>query len=443
MITFLIILLLIAPNPGIVFGPSSTRTIDLLILGLGILLLFIFTYYDNRSIKSLTTTALKDKSIQFIILASLSVVISTLYGSMKFPEITSISDVYEIYRYVFYFVFYLLVLLYLTDLSKFFKALFITVLAIELFGILQFFNLFNINNHFGLLYTQSEKLHMMIQNQHRITSTFGNPNVYGSFLIIVLCVVLSIFYFKKESSTKFKAFLYATIILTFLSIYLTTSRTTVIVTFGLLIYIGLFQLLIRISSIKTILMKSFLLLSVFLLIGILLVPHIPYLNSAYQNVTKVITDLDDNDSHVDGKGVPNNNSKVKESLESVESFESRYDYWKHNIEKFKESPVLGVGPMKNGLSFADNSYLYILARYGILGFLIYLVFLGYIFIKSFMIALKEKNNYNRAHLASSINYFIVAYAVIGIVAESWFNVVSMVIFFILLGLLIKQEKVEI
>lgn len=444
-VTYLVIAILVAPTPGVLFGLKSPQIIDASILLISMCLLGIFLLNDKNSLDMLRSSIFKDKAILFIVLSSISVIVSTIYGSLQFPEETSITDVYEIYRYAFYLVYYLLICLYLTDTQKFFKTLFVTVLAIEVFGIFQFLNLFNINNHFGLLYTKNESLQMMIQKQHRITSTFGNPNVYGSFLIIVLSVALSLFYLKRDTNSKFKVYLYFTILLTLLSIYLTTSRQTVIVTFGLIIYLGIFHLIIRHSSIKQVLLKTLAVLCAYIIIGLAIVPKVPYLNSAVQSITNVLQSDDqaagmENDTEVNNEVVEKESHKVKEALESVNSFKNRYYYWDINIEKFKESPILGAGPMKNGLSFADNSYLYILARYGAVGFLIYVLFFGFIYFKTFFVSLKQREITNQTYLAVTINGVIVAYAVLGLVVESWFNVESMVVFFILLALLKKLSN---
>ncbi|MCT2535120.1 O-antigen ligase family protein [Aquibacillus koreensis] len=441
--TYLLLLVLVAPMPGILFGEISIKLIDLFILGISFLFLLFYMYEQQLTMQAWGKRILTDAATVFIILASVSVVISTIYGSVQFPEDTAISDVYELYRYVYYITFYLLSAYFVIHLERFTTALFWTVLGMQLFGIFQFFNWFNINEHIGLLYTKSDSLHMMITAQHRITSTLGNPNVYGSFLLIVLVSCLAIVYMYPSQSKRFTFMAVGLLLLTFISIFLTTSRTTVIAAFGILFYFGLLQLIIREVQIKKIILYGMLSVLVFLGIGMALVPHIPYLESAVKNITNTL-DKNANDTANESEEGQEETNRVRESLESVGSFKSRYDYWEINKEKFMQSPILGVGPMKQSLSFADNNYLYLLARYGVIGLLIYGVFLFYVYIKTFRIALRKETVIEKRIIASAINAIIVAYAVMAYVAESFFNIESMIVFFFLLGLLnnpkLKIEK---
>ncbi|WP_346207859.1 O-antigen ligase family protein [Caldifermentibacillus hisashii] len=444
----LIILLLVAPIPGILFGPLSIRLIDLSILFLGFLALFYFLYNTRISFKSWATVLTKDKVLIFIALSSISVIISTIAGSFLFPKETSITDLYELYRYAFYLVFYFLACYIVKDIDqtidRFANVLFITIIIIQLFGIFQFFNIFNINNNFGLLYTQSEHFHNMIVTQHRISSTFANPNTYGSFLIIVLSVLLSINYIKKQT---FNWLIFLTINMTLFSIIITTSRTTLITTFGLIIYAGIMQIIVRISPIKHIILKTLVVLLSFLLVVALLVPKIPYLSSAVDSVTNSLHASEpapkdnSNNKTCKEKKQPNNNNinKVEESLKTVESYNLRQYYWNENLQYFYDSPIVGAGPMKNGIAFADNAYIYILARYGIIGTLIYAGFFIYSYFKSFAISFKKEVNTRLLIIASTLNYIIVAYSVMGLTLESWFNIDSMILFFLLLGLLKNQK----
>ncbi len=433
-------MVLLAPAPGILFGSISIKLIDLSILGISFLFLCYYLIQDRR-LKNWITILKRDFVVLFLIISCLSVTISTIYGSILFPEDTALTDIYELYRYVYYFTFYLFALFFIYDLNKFISIAMWTILTIELFGIVQFFNLFNSNNHIGLLYTKSSSLHMMIVDQQRITSTLGNPNVYGSFLLIVLIGLLSILYMYKITANKHAIMLYSLTLLTIVSLFLTTSRTTVITGFGIVIYIGLYQLMIRVTSIKKILIKTTIALLVFVGIGFILIPHIPYLGSAVTSITNTL-DLGSggySDNHSYDESDYDRRQRVKESLESVGSFKSRYYYWEINIDKFKQSPIVGIGPMKQGLSFADNTYLYILARYGILGMIVYGLFLIYLLVRTFLISINKRKRIDKKILAATINSIVVAYAVMGYVAESFFNIESMIVFFVLIGLLNNKE----
>lgn len=443
-ILFLFIAVLIAPAPGILFGGLSIRVIDLLILFLSLVTLLVMIVQNKeRSFKDWTLTFLKDKIVLFILLSSVSVVISTVVGMMLFPEYTGIFDIYELYRYAFYFALYILAAYFLTDIEKFFKASMITVIGIQVFGIFQFLNIFDINNNFGLLYTKSDRHHMMIEAQHRIGSTLANPNVYGSFLIIVLSFLLALFYLKKEKDTVLKWLIYVLIPLTIFSIFLTTSRTTVIITIGILAYAFIFHAIIRYTSFKDVLIKTIYPVLSYIVVGFLLVPQIPYLDSAFSSISDTLNaameessaDSEDEENEATGKTRKKRESVVKESLDSVNSFQNRYYYWDVNMDIFKQSPVVGAGPMKDGLSFADNAYIYILARYGAIGFLLYVLFFGYSYFKTFAITFKKKEAPSKLIIASTINLVIVGYAVMGMVSEVWFNIESMIVVFVLLGLL--------
>lgn len=449
-IIFLFVAILIAPAPGILFGGLSMRLIDLVILFLSLLFLFVILLKNKeRSFKDWTITFLKDKIILFIVLSSVSVVISTIVGTMLFPEYTGIFDIYELYRYAFYFSLYILVAYFLTDIEKFFKVSMITVIGIQLFGIFQFLNIFNINHNFGLLYTKSERHHMMIEAQHRIGSTLANPNVYGSFLIIGLCFLLALLYLKKEKDTMLKWLIYILIPLTIFSVFLTTSRTTVIITLGLLVYSFLFHAIVRFTSIKDVLLKTAYPVIAYLCVSFILVPQIPYLNSAFSSISDTLhaaleeSSADTDEDPMDEKPIDQKkkSSVVKESLETVDSFKNRYYYWDVNMVIFKQSPIVGAGPMKDGLSFADNAYIYILARYGAIGFLLYVLFFGYAYFKTFAIAFKKDESSSTKIIASTVNLTIVGFAVMGMVSEVWFNIESMIVLFVLIGLL-KNKRVK-
>jgi O-antigen ligase len=61
-------------------------------------------------------------------------------------------------------------------------------------------------------------------------------------------------------------------------------------------------------------------------------------------------------------------------IEELQTITDRLQFWLDDINYFYLSPIFGVGPGYGFMerSFSDNTYIYLLARYGIVGFLTYL-----------------------------------------------------------------------
>jgi O-antigen ligase len=432
-ILFIIGLLLFKPAPGYILGSFSVIGFSLLTLLIATLLLLII---DIRYIKAEPINYMKEiTNINFvtiyIYLAILSFIVSTLYGMIVVPDKTNLFDFLELYRYAFYFVFFVIALK-ITQIEKYVKPLFFMFIIIEVFGIFQSLNILNINEHIGLLYTLSERHFNMIVHQRRIPSTFLNPNMYGSFLVIIMSLLLAFITFKTPSR-KGLIGVYLLIILTVISIILTTSRTAVIVLGGIIVYWILFNLIFNRYNVKAILAKGVSVLLTFILTAVILIPNIAYLDYAANQIYNSYTSENDADDK-------NADEKLQESLESVSSFKNRYDYWQMNYEEFLKSPIIGHGPMRqNFVSFADNTYLYILPRYGIIGLLIFLFFVGTNYIKSINVMRNQTIDVNKRIVAQAVNLIITGYLVMGMVSEVWFNLQSMVFFFLLLGVIYNKK----
>jgi O-antigen ligase len=438
--------LLFKPAPGILFGEFTVKGFLLLVLLISFSLAAYFFFTKSIKFNSYKEI-LKDQTILFIILSSISLLISIIIGAIKEPENGTIMNVSEFYRYGLYISFYLIARYATVDMpNKLIKSGFIIFLIIELFGLFQAFNIFNINNHIGLLYTSSESLYFMLVNQQRVPSTLLNPNLYGSFLLIIISLLFGFLSFMKPSK---KTLLILLITLSFASVFLTTSRTAVITVAGLIVYWILLSLFVFRKSYKRLIIKGLSILLLFIVTAALMIPQIKYLDYAADQIISTIINSDtqkaegETEKEIQNFEQEESNNKLKESVESVSSFKNRYYYWDLNYEKFLESPVFGSGPMKNGfVSFADNSYLYILARYGVFGLLIFLLFFGYLFYKTVKI-MREGEDSFKGLLAMAINLVIVGYAVMGVVAESWFNIQSMTFLFILIGLLFNKKTKKV
>lgn len=447
--------LLFKPAPGMILGSNSVIGFTLLVLVFSavIFLLTNKSFITQHPISNITNEIKTDRIMLYFLLVCLSFVISTVTGLIVVPDKTGLGDFLELYRYPLYIILYLLAKrLSLTNIQQIAKPVFIMFIAIELFGVLQFLNIFNINETLGMLYTMSERHYHMIVYQQRIPGTLLNPNMYGSFLIIVIALLLGYLTYGKTNK-KISTFVYIGIFLTLVSVILTTSRTAVITLGGVIVYWILLNIVTNRKKLKRTILQGIAVLAVYLLAAVILIPHINYLNYAATQLYNTYTaeeapkennevPNEDPDADFDENATPDDSNSInsaKKSLESVSSFKNRYDYWQLNFEEFLESPIVGHGPMRgNFVSFADNTYLYILARYGIVGLLI---LAGFIFYTYFYTAksIWKRQNQSTLFLATAVNLVIVGYIVMGMVSEVWYNLQSMAFLFILLGLLFNKN----
>ncbi|WP_409252045.1 O-antigen ligase family protein [Bacillus sp. SCS-153A] len=445
----IIALIIFKPSPGMIFGGGI---VNLIVLGVefiaGIVLILLIrstTQYPNTLMEVVKDNR-KDYVSIFILLTIVSLFVSNTWGMMKSPKTSSLVDYIEAYRFVMYLIFYLAAK-YVTmpSLKKLYKPAFIMILLVEVIGIMQFFNILNFNNHIGLLYILSERHYEMILKIHRIPSTFFNPNLYGTFLVISAAMVIGYMTIKGRITWKPSLLLFTI----FLSVYFTTSRTAVLTIIGILIYWTILNTFVVSKISFKRFASSVMTLAIFLLIGSVLVPQIRYLDYASKQVTSdheeeevpQEEDADQEEASPEQQKKKQNNvvRKVFKKLESVSSFQKRFEFWEKNFEKFMDSPVLGNGLMKNSfISFADNQYLYVLARYGLVGFIIYAVFYVSAFFKTLFSLRSKTLSPEKKSLALAINLSIAGFAFAGLTSEALFNLQTIVILFVLFGLLYNR-----
>jgi voltage-gated potassium channel Kch len=437
------IMIVFKPSPGMIIGSWVGKGITLAIMGASTFMC-LYILYLKRDISDYK----KNPVVIFGLLTVLSLLVSVIYGSIFFSEYTSLTDFIEVYRYLLYFSFFIIAKETMNfSINDIVKTALVFIFIVELFGVMQFYNIIDINNHIGLLYTSSESLYNMILMQHRIGSTFLNPNLYGSFIVIVISLLLSLLTFKYPVKWYF---IYPLLLLTILSIFYTTSRTAVITIFGVIVYWIIITLITKADSFKGTLKNGLIVLALFILAAIILIPNINYLNYAKDQIVKNL-DIslsfgDESNPEEDPSDETQENEKeekenrIKKSVESVSSFKSRYHYWDLNMAQFKESPILGSGPMKDEfVRFADNAYIYTLARYGIVGLIILVGFYLYMYSRTAITVYRKNTSYAQKILSMTIHLTITGYFVMGIVAEIWFNIQSMTILFALFGLLYNKN----
>ena len=186
---------------------------------------------------------------------------------------------------------------------------------------------------------------------HRISSSFVHPNDYGTFLVVVSVLLLSVL-ISRSSTIKRKVFLLPVIVISLLNLYLTDSRGSWLAFVGAILVLGA--------------LKGRKVLGVFiiiLLVGVILLP-----GAAQERML----DLFD--------------------FEEGTSWE-RVMLWKGAVNMIKVHPVLGFGINTYSRNFPDykpveypdlrythNSYLQMATEIGLVGMLLFIGFLIVTFI---------------------------------------------------------------
>ena len=186
---------------------------------------------------------------------------------------------------------------------------------------------------------------------HRISSSFVHPNDYGTFLVVVSVILLSVL-ISRSSTIKRKVFLLPVIVISLLNLYLTDSRGSWLAFVGAILVLGA--------------LKGRKVLGVFiiiLLVGVILLP-----GAAQERML----DLFD--------------------FEEGTSWE-RVMLWKGAVNMIKVHPVLGFGINTYSRNFPDykpveypdlrythNSYLQMATEIGLVGMLLFIGFLIVTFI---------------------------------------------------------------
>jgi len=196
---------------------------------------------------------------------------------------------------------------------------------------------------------------------YRLTSSFTDPNFYGLYLcfVIILCIYLYNYVEKRR-------YINVLIILNVVALVLTLSRTALL---GLAAII-----VVCICKIRGWLVKMMLALSAIALVSVIVLLF---------NFEKV------------------DSSIFLKRLEDTKSVYSRVAYWENGLKVFTDNPIIGGGSRL--LSGGDNGspvasahivYLSLLAKYGLIGFFIYAIFLIY----PIYIVVKNKNKLSEKYV---------------------------------------------
>lgn len=236
---------------------------------------------------------------------------------------------------------------------------------------------------------------------------FYNPNTGGS-----VCVISLVFSFILLKQTeKWRKLLYTNIVLQYLYMILTQSRSAWYVFLGIVVLYSVFVIILPVikkrESINEKLKKVALNVLIILLICVSPTVIKKTIVIFPNTIIEVQNMLSDQDS---SKGSLSLNRLDEEKIREQDGTNGRGELWEAGFKIFKESPVLGVGSeniVNRGEKYLSesrfenlekgglhNSYLMILVGSGIVGFSIMFVFFLFIVIEGFknLIICRNRNN---------------------------------------------------
>lgn len=276
--------------------------------------------------------------------------------------------------------------------TKSIKFILIAILFISIaISFLQYFDIFNVNSIMIPIY--GEKYHTLITGEswRRIVGTIGNANYWGLWLAICLVATSSFLVLNH------KIVLIPVIILLFLSIIMTGSRTAIFSSlFG--VCCGIFFFVKHVESAAS-LKKTLFLCSLFMLFPLL------FFTTKY-----FIADYYDNQSRF--------------SLDNTHTLELRVMHWSNFISETIEHPyriLIGRGSAKTDqTTYGDNSYLMIFRDYGLLSVFLYIILLLRII---FRLKKGVKSSFPKIKILSTTSLLItLTFIFFDIAADAWFNV---------------------
>lgn len=269
----------------------------------------------------------------------------------------------------------------------------ITVVLLGIYGIYQFI--------FGAPMDEAWLDKDVAPNVIRVYSAFGNPNVYGEYLVLVLPVIFALFYTEKD---KFKKIIYLFIlILGFGNVFLTFSRGS--------------MLSLAIAMLIVVILKAHSYIPVVVILGLLGSVALP--ESIIRRILSIFTGGDTSTSY--------RKSIYQASVNMLK------DYYATGtgLGQFKE--IYKVYSLNAAKSFhAHNTFLMISIEMGVLGIGSFFAMMVS-WAREVISTLKYKDD-DMSFIAISIFAGIVGCSIQGIVDHIWHNYDIMFMYFILLGL---------
>lgn len=392
---FIVVLLMIMPISVKIFNISLVKVTAVIII-------FIFGYLWKKKGTEEIKKVVNNKFVILNFVFSIIIAVSLLVNYRTIQ----VNDFYEVLKYILFPVVTMIVMLICKEQKYymfFLKTISIVMIIISIWGIIQYYNPFSINELYIRSYapTQYETL-VNGYDSPRIVGIKTNPAVWG--LLVSIGVYFNFLYYKY-SKNKFWCII--STILCIVNLMMTLTRTIQIAFIvSIMLYI-LIKSLLKQGWKKAILM----LLATIGIMGIIIC-ILP------KNITWRLMQVFD--------------------LTNTTSWIGRTEKWENYGDIIKTQPIFGVGPVKNyvkELGYIDSELIQNLLQYGLSGFIIYLVML----ISPIYIYIKDKS---KKHILEYYVPILVMILVNNIAAASLILFDTAISIYAIIGVIMLKENFE-
>lgn len=329
------------------------------------------------------------------------IVVTIFISSFKEPYFYSGRDWLEVYKNLKL----LLIIVLATQLqitkpfiNKIFNVVTFSLLISAIFGIMQYFNVANVNSWLTPYFLAESQI-KGLEVHGRIVGTYANPNVFGTAMLVGIGLSFSRFF----QILKFKYLLLSFIFL--FATFLTLSRTAFVACLVLVVLI-IFQSFWK-SKRKLLTLFSFSFVPLVAFIGLKFAPEKLFFRT--QNLNNLAED---------------------------ESFQGRLDAWRYIFELRTRSNIFtGTGPVSNFRLTFDNEWLMLLTIYGVVG--LSLVSLWFVLIY-FKLGRLDADYYNFYNIA--LRSILIVYGVSMFMEPIFQQLQLMPLIALLIGVLLNKPR---
>lgn len=279
----------------------------------------------------------------------------------------------------------------------------------------QFLNLANVNAWLTPFFAQAHLDNLVNANPPRVLGTFDNPNVMGIVSVVMMTLFVTWFYFRKNDRLQ-AVLLFIAIGLTLKMTFMTISRTALLATATVLVFLSVWAFF-KVYWKKRTLLK----------IGVLFLLTLTLFFTSPRDFV----------------------SRMNEAtnLEKSTSAQGHLMRMGSAFEFIEQSPILGWGTAKDTMTtLVDNEYALVTRRYGIVGLAFYL----WLFIRPVKAALRRVRFFNsyasepgiredKTLLSIAFVAATLALMVYNITAGTFYNLQLMTLVALFMGLIYRIE----